>query len=47
MDEVPLDTVFPISGIGYGEKATVSIPALWSSNLVGPHIVRAIIDSNA
>ena len=47
IDEIPLDSVYPVPGLVSGDKGTISIPATWSSNVPGPHIVRAIIDSDS
>lgn len=44
VDESPLASV-QVTGLGTGENTTVAIPMPWSSNIVGPHIIRAIIDS--
>jgi hypothetical protein len=46
VDEIPLDSVFPVSGLITGDNATISIPAMWSSNTPGSHIIRAKIDSD-
>jgi hypothetical protein len=45
VDEIPLTTV-QVNGLGSGENTTVSIPVSWSTDIVGAHIIRTVIDSN-
>jgi hypothetical protein len=45
VDEIPITTI-PVSGLGSGENTTVSIPVSWSTDIVGAHIIRTVIDSN-
>ena len=45
VDEIPLTTI-QVSGLGSGDNTTVSIPVTWSTDIVGAHIIRAVIDSN-
>lgn len=44
VDEIPLTSV-QVTGLGTGDNATVAIPMPWSSTVVGPHIIRTVIDS--
>ena len=44
VDEIPVDSIDNLNGLIFGDNNTVSIPTSWSSNLVGAHIVRSIID---
>ncbi|MCX6269128.1 MAG: T9SS type A sorting domain-containing protein [Bacteroidetes bacterium] len=45
-DNVLLDSVYPVSGLASGEHTTIAIPAAWSSDLWGAHVIRAIIDAD-
>ncbi|RYZ39773.1 MAG: hypothetical protein EOP49_30005, partial [Sphingobacteriales bacterium] len=46
IDNIPVDSVYPVNGLVTGGTTTVAIPASWSSSLVGIHVIRAIIDAD-
>lgn len=46
VDNTPLDSIYPLSGLVHNGNATVAIPQSWSSNLIGVHVIRAIIDDD-
>jgi hypothetical protein len=46
VDEVPLDSVYPVGGLVSGDNITIAIPASWSSAAPGTHVIRAIIDND-
>lgn len=46
VDNTVLSTVNNVSGLVTGDNITVAIPNTWSSNVVGIHIIRAIIDAD-
>ncbi len=45
VDEVPHATVLDLPGLLSGMDNTVAIPATWSSNTVGVHVIRARVDA--
>ncbi len=46
VDNVPLDSIYPVSGLITGDNATFNFSVPWSSNIPGAHIIRAIIDND-
>lgn len=46
MDNMPFDSIYPVSGLPTGAHATFTMPLSWSSNVPGIHIMRAIIDAD-
>jgi hypothetical protein len=45
-DNTILDEIYPVSGLAYGDHASIAIPTKWASNLPGAHVIRAIIDAD-
>jgi hypothetical protein len=43
VDNTPLDSV-QVIGLASGDQLTYTMPAQWSSNVVGVHVIRSIID---
>lgn len=46
VDNQPLDSIYPVYGLITGDNITYNFPNVWSSNIPGAHIIRAIIDAD-
>ena len=46
VDNTVLEDIFPVGGLMKNDNATITISTPWLSNLVGVHVIRAIIDQD-
>ncbi|WP_417612588.1 CARDB domain-containing protein [Owenweeksia hongkongensis] len=46
VNNVPIDSIKPVSGLVTGDNASFNFPMVWGTNIPGAHIIRAIIDSD-
>ncbi|WP_041627631.1 CARDB domain-containing protein [Owenweeksia hongkongensis] len=46
VNNVPIDSIKPVSGLVTGDNASFNFPMVWGTNIPGAHIIRVIIDSD-